>query len=274
MLKHVCLVAIFTFTFLLSNSQNDNYPIGSRSAGVANASLSFKDVWSLWLNQSGIATLKQITVGTFYEDKFLIPDFALEAFGIVVPLHKDLGVLGFSYTGYGNTIYNEKKAGLAYAKSFGEIISFALQLDYLNTFMGDGFGSHNSIAAEAGFQAKLIPELTLSAHLYNPSRATLSKNTGETIPSILRVGIAYNFSDRVICSIETEKDVTQQANFKAGLEYHAIKQFYLRTGISTNPVSDAFGFGLILQGFQLDISETIYQQLGSSPTISLTYKFK
>lgn len=274
MLKPLCLVCLLSFTFHLSHSQNDNYSIGSRSAGVANAALSYNDVWSLWQNQAGIATLKQITIGTFYEDKFLIPDLALEAFGIVVPLKKDLGVFGFSYTGYGNPYYNEKKAGLAYAKSFGEIISFAIQLDYLNIYISNGYGSHNSFVAEAGLQAKILPELILSAHIYNPSRATLSKYDNETIPSILRVGLAYNFSDRVICSIETEKDVTQQANLKAGIEYHAAKPFYIRTGISTNPVTDAFGFGLIMQGFQMDISETIYQQLGSSPTITLTYKFK
>ena len=274
MLKPLCLVCLLSFTFLLSHSQNDNYSIGSRSAGVANAALSYNDVWSLWQNQAGIASLKQITAGTFYEDKFLIPDFALEAFGIVYPLKKGLGVIGFSYTGYGNNIYNEKKAGVAYAKSFGDIISFAIQLDYLNLFIGDGYGSHNSFAAEAGFQAKLLPELTLAAHIYNPSRTTLTNYINESIPTILRVGLAYTFSDRVICSIESEKDVTQEANFKVGIEYHAAKPFYLRAGISTNPVSDAFGFGLDIKDFKLDISETIYQQLGSSPSISLSYIFK
>lgn len=273
MLKPLCLVCLLSFTFLLSHSQNDNYSIGSRSAGVANASLSYSDVWSLWQNQAGIATLKQITLGTFYEDKFLIPDLALEAFGIVIPT-KTLGVFGFSYTGYGNSLYNEKKAGLAYAKSYGDIISFAIQMDYLYIYIGDGYGSHNSFAAEAGFQAKLLPELILSAHIYNPSRAKFSSYDNETIPTILRVGLAYTFSDRVICSIETEKDVSKEANFKAGLEYHPVNKFYLRAGISTNPVSDAFGFGLDIKELRLDISETIYQQLGSSPTISLSYKFK
>jgi hypothetical protein len=272
-LKPICLVFLLSLTFQYSHSGNDNYPIGSRSAGVANASLSYTDVWSLWQNQAGIANLKQITLGTFYEDKFLIPDLALEAFGIVIP-SKNLGVFGFSYTGFGNAIYNEKKAGMAYAKSYAEILSFAIQLDYLNTYIGNGYGSHNAFAAEAGFQAKILPELVLAAHIYNPSRTKLSSYDNETIPTILRVGLAYTFSDRVICSIETEKDVTQEANFKAGLEYHAAKQFYLRAGISTNPLSDAFGFGLDIKELRLDFSETIYQQFGNSPTISLSYKFK
>ncbi len=271
---HSLVLALgFCLLFHWSVSGNDNMPVGARSAAVANASLTYKDVWSLWQNQAGIASLKEITTGVYYENRFLLPELALKAFGVVVPV-KNVGVFGLSYTGFGYSLYNENKVGLCYAKSYGEVFSFGMQLDYLNTFIGGGYGSRNVLAAEAGLQVKVIPELVLAAHLYNPTRAKMATTYDERIPSILKVGLAYTFSDKVICSLETEKDIYQEANFKAGVEYHAVKQFYLRCGISTNPVSDAFGFGLDLKTFKLDFSETIYQQLGGSPAISLTYIFK
>ncbi len=267
------LAIVFCLLSTWSFSGNDNFSIGARSAGVANASLTYIDVWSLWQNQAGIASLKEISAGVFYENEFLLPELALKAFGFVIPLKK-LGVFGLSYTGFGYSLYNETKLGICYAKSYGDVFSFGMQLDYLNTFVGDGYGSNNAIAAEAGFQAKILPELVLAAHIYNPTRAKLAATYDERIPSILRIGLAYTFSDKVICSLELEKDITQQENVKAGVEYHAVKQFYLRCGISTNPVSDAFGIGLVMKTFKFDFSETIYQELGSTPAISLSYSFK
>jgi hypothetical protein len=274
-MKNHSLVLALVFCLLSSwsFSGNDNFPIGARSAGVANASLTYADVWSLWQNQAGIANLKEISAGVFYDNQFMLSELALKAFGIAMPL-KNIGVFGLSYTGFGYSLYNETKLGLCYAKSYRDVFSFGMQLDYLNTTVGDGYGSNNAIAAEAGFQAKILPELVLAAHIYNPTEAKINAIDKERIPSILRMGLAYTFSDKVICSMEIEKDISQQENFKAGVEYHAVKQFYLRCGISTNPVSDAFGFGLVLKEFKMDFSETIYQQLGSTPAISFSYSFK
>lgn len=273
MLKSISLVCLFISISYYSISGNDNYPIGARSAGVANASLAYKDVWSLWQNQAGIATLKEITTGVYYENKFLLPELSLKAFGVAAPI-KDLGVFGFSYTGFGYSLYSEKKFGIAYAKSFHDIISFGVQMDYLSTYIGDNYGTRNTVAAEMGFQAKVLPELILAAHIYNPNRAKLSSYNDERIPTILKIGLAYSFSDKVICSIENEKDISQSSNTKVGLEYHAIKQFYIRMGIATNPRVDCFGIGIDIKGIRLDISETIHQQLGYSSGISLSYIFK
>ncbi len=260
---------------LLSNwsfSGNDNLPIGSRSAAVSNASLTYKDVWSLWQNQAGIASLKEVSTGAFYENRFLLPELAIKAIGIAIPFKK-WGAFGVSYTEFGNNLYKEQKLGLCFAKSFGDIFSFGLQLDYLNTFIGNGYGSNNAIAAEIGIQAQVLPELIIAGHLFNPSRAKLATTYDERIPSILKIGLAYTFSDKAIWSLESEKDITQEANFKSGIEYHAVKHFYLRCGISSNPVAYSFGIGLIEKNFKFDFSETIYQQLNGSPSISLMYLF-
>jgi len=33
----------------------DNYPVGARSAGVANASVTYADLWSAFNNQAGLS---------------------------------------------------------------------------------------------------------------------------------------------------------------------------------------------------------------------------
>jgi len=59
--------------------------------------------------------------------------------------------------------------------------------------------------------------------------------------------------------------------FKAGIEYKAIKEFYLRAGISTNPALSSFGFGLNLKNLKIDFSANYHQVLGISPQVGLSY---
>ncbi len=273
-MKSASLALVLIFHIIsFARGGNDNFPIGGRSAGMANASITFKDIWSLWQNQAGISEIKNITLGTYYEDKFLLPELSLKAFGIVIPI-KDKGVVGFSYTGFGFNLYNEKKIGLAYAKSYAGHFSFGVQLDYLHTYIDEINGNHNAIAIEAGFNVRILPDLILAAHLYNPSGEKFADYDNERIPTIMKIGLGYAISDKVLGSIEAEKNVSQQINIKAGLEYKPVNKVYLRCGISTFPVSDSFGIGLELKDFKVDIAEVICQQLGSSPAISLSYKIK
>ncbi len=87
------------------------------------------------------------------------------------------------------------------------------------------------------------------------------------------MGADYNFSDKVTCAIESQKDISKKAVFKAGIEYKAVKEFYLRAGISTNPDLGSFGFGINLKSLKIDVSANYHQVLGVSPQFGLMYVF-
>ena len=80
-----------------------------------------------------------------------------------------------------------------------------------------------------------------------------------------------SFSDKVIFGVSTEKDVNFDAIVNAGIEYHITQMFYLRGGISTNPTQYAFGFGMQLKDFKIDLSSSFHQTLGITPGISIIY---
>ena len=147
-------------------------------------------------------------------------------------------------------------------------------MDYLTTKIAEGYGSKGLLAAEIGIQSKPIKGLTIGAHVFNPTRAKIAEYNNERLPTILRLGADYNFSDKIILAVETEKDISQKAIFKAGLEYKAVKEFYLRLGIATNPTLSSFGFGLNLKNFKIDFSANYHQTLGVVPQLGLTYSFK
>jgi len=180
---------------------------------------------------------------------------------------------------FGGTLYNEKKAGLAFAKQLGEKFSAGIQLDYLSTQLANGddgyvYGTSGSFAVEGGFLAEPIKDLKIGLHIFNPTKAKLAAYNDELVPTVIRFGGSYKFSDKVLLSSELEKDVDMTSVFKTGLEYHIVEQIFLRGGIATNPGLSSFGFGFKLKQWQVDVASTYHQVLGFSPQVSLVYDFK
>ena len=266
-------VLIFSVGFvLLSRAGNENFPIGARSSAMGNASVSLSDVWSAHHNQAGLGFIKDFSAGVHYENRFALKELGLK--GAVIALPVNGGAFGLSVSNFGYALFNENKYSLSFAKAFSDKFSMGIAMDYLTTRIAEGYGSKGALAAEVGIQAKPVKGLTIGAHIFNPSRAKLADYNNERIPTIIRLGADYTFSDKVTIAIETEKDMSQKSIFKAGIEYKAVKEFYLRAGIATNPTLSSFGFGLNLKNFKIDISANYHQVLGFSPQFGLTYVFE
>ena len=255
-----------------SKAGNENFPVGARSSGMGNASVSLSDVWSAHHNQAGLGFVRDISAGAYYENRFLIK--ALSIKGGVIALPVKGGTFGFCISNFGYSLYHENKYSLSFAKAFGNKLSAGIAMDYLTTKIGEGYGSKGVLAAEFGIQAKPLKGLTIGAHVFNPTRAKLADYNNERLPTIIRLGCDYNFSENVTVAVETEKDIAQKAIFKAGIEYKPVKELYLRAGIGTNPTLTSFGFGLNLKSIKIDISANYHQTLGFSPQVGLTYIFK
>lgn len=242
---------------------------GARSAALSNASVTLQDTWSTLHNQAGLGFVRNITSGIYYENRFLLKELSTRGAAVAIPLKT--GTFGFSVNAFGYSLYRENKYNLSFAKAFSNMFSIGMALDYLHTQLSEGNENYSAIVGEAGILIKIHKDLLLGAHLYNPTRSRLGKNTTERIPTVMRLGINYSFSSRVMFVLETEKDLSQKPRFKAGIEYQPLPHFYLRAGISNNPILSTFGTGLQLRNFQIDLSATYHQALGVTPQLGLTY---
>ncbi len=269
-------VVVFLF-FLLAQpalSANDNYPFGARQAGMGNAGVTLYDLWSVSHNQAGLARLQALSAGFYFENRFLAREMALGAVAAALPLPS--GVFGLSLSYFGFSLYNEGKIGLSYARDFGEKLSVGMQFNYMYLSIGEGYGSRGNFTLEVGMIYELLSGLHIGAHLFNP---TQSRITGvddlydEHIPTILRFGLSYAFSDRVLLAVETEKDINEKARFKVGIEYRLTDHIHLRGGVGTRPMENAFGFGFQSGNLQFDLSAAYHHVLGYSPQAGVTYGF-
>ncbi|PJA09905.1 MAG: hypothetical protein COX70_00460 [Flavobacteriales bacterium CG_4_10_14_0_2_um_filter_32_8] len=263
------ITSILLFFSIHLNAQIGNDNIGARSTAMGGFTTTLSDVWSTNNNQAGLGFITDFSGGIYYENRFLLKETSYKAGALVMPVK--IGALGISVTSFGFELYNETKAGLSYGQRFGDKFSVGVQLNYLNTKLAQEYGTKTSITSAIGLIAKLSKELSLGVHLYNPTRSKLAEYDNERIPTIMKLGLEYRFSEKVMMGIETEKDMNFDAVVKAGLEYHITEALYLRGGISTNPTQYAFGFGMKLKDFKIDISSSFHQTLGITPSISIIY---
>lgn len=262
----------FTLAFLALNTfaGNENYLLGARQAGLANSTVALSDVWSTSQNQAGLGEIKSVSAGLAYENRFLIPEFGLKGLALAVPVGG--GAFGLNVSSFGYSSYSESKIGIGYGRRLAENLLIGVQMDYLRVQLGDIYGTQNTFVAELGMKANLTNKLSVAAHVYNINRAKLAAYNDERVPTVLRLGGLYEFSEKVLLVAEVEKDIQKKASVKAGMEYHVTKPLYFRAGFSSEPFKTAFGVGLDLNLFKIDISTSYHPQLGFTPQMSLTYQ--
>ena len=84
-------------------ASNDNYPVGSRAAAMSNVGVMCPDFWSVWHNQAGLGFYPHLSAGFHHENRFLIPEFALNAVGLTLPAAG--GTFGISWSHFGSSLY-------------------------------------------------------------------------------------------------------------------------------------------------------------------------
>ncbi|MCD6202182.1 MAG: hypothetical protein J7K46_10290 [Bacteroidales bacterium] len=254
-----------------ARTQPLNYYLGARFDAMSNATVMIPDLWSVSHNQAGIAWVTSPSVGFHFENKFAVPQYALSALSAVIPTgHGSIGTMMY-YFGY--SMYHDIRVGIAYGHSFSERFAAGIQLNYINTYIADAYGSYHSVVAEGGIMAIPVENLYLGVHVYNFTASKMSDPEREPLPVIFRMGMGYQFQQGLFVSVETEKEKDHKAVFKTGAEFNINKTFFLRAGYSTNPGEPSFGFGFLLYNFRADIAVTLHPTLGFTPFFSLMHSF-
>ena len=245
---------------------------GGRAAAMGGTAVAMMDFWSLRNNQAGLAWLTSGTAGFAFENRFLLADLMTEEAGIAIPFKP--GTLGVSIKRYGNSLYNELNGGLAFARKFGKHFGAGLEFDYLRLHLAGEYGDKNLITCQIGIIFQPVKKITVGVHIVNPYPVKTAVNPPEYLPASINLGIAWQFSDEFLAAIEAEKELLNLPVFRAGAEYHFTKPLFVRIGISTNPMSFTFGFGVESGKIKIDFASGYHQLLGFSPSGSVVYLFK
>jgi len=252
----------------LAFAQDGNYAAGARSVGLGNASVTLGDEWALFNNIAGVAHQKKLSAVAAFDNKYNFAAFSTVAAGINVPTK--WGTLSASAFRFGDALFSNSKVGLGFANTIG-FMSLGVQVNYLQ-YAVQNVGNRSMIVVDFGGQAEINPQLIFGAHIFNVNQATISKETGERVPTLMKAGLSYRPSKKLMLNIETLKDVDQKASVNAGIEYKVMDKLPIRTGVNTFPFSQHFGLGFQPSLFNIDYALTNYSDgLGLSHSFSVSF---
>ena len=264
-LKQYTLYFLCLFPWSLPGQVNP----GPRITAMGMTGVALQDVWSIQSNQAGMTAIRSLTISAAYESEFLNPDLSKQSFLVIYPDKRN--IFGISFQNYGFSAYNEQRAGITYARSFGNI-SAALNFNY-HLIKIQQYGSTQTYSAEAGLQYVLNDKLLIGTHIANPNRSTYNGHVSASIPVFIELGFSYKISDNLLLASGITKALNSPADVKAGLEYSLAGWLDLRGGVSVNPFRQYIGIGCKYQNLRFDAASASHVALGYSPQVALSYEF-
>ena len=266
---------ILLITLILSTSTIFAYdfihPFGGRAAAMGGSSVASQGLWAMQNNPGGMANLEKISLGLYYENRWMLPETAYKCGAFALPTK--FGTLGLSFNQFGSSKYSENKFRLAYAKDFGRYLQVGLQLDYLLVKIGNDYGSFRAFTFELGLQSHVTDKLTLGAYVFNPVSFRLEQTLNhEKLPIVMRFGLAYKFTKDFLGQCEIEKNTEREGvSLRGGLEYEAFKNFFIRAGVQTNPGILSFGLGYGIRFAQINVAAQLHNELGASIQVGMIF---
>lgn len=226
------------------------------------------DVFSFISNQAALARTNKISAGVFSEKKFMLNELAVFSAAFALPAHS--GNFGLQLNRFGNSIFNEMTAGLAYARKLSDYVDVGIQFNY-NHMQIAGYGNASAINFDAGAIFHFTGQLNGGVHLSNPTSARFGKNKEERVPAQYSVGLSYDASENFFVAAEIEKTEDLPLNVIASMQYKFADRFLARGGITTGTSIYFMGIGFILKDFRIDATASVHQQLGVTPGLLLIY---
>lgn len=270
-MKRIVIVISLFACIQLAQASGRNETQGARSQALGGASLTLSDEWSSTNNIGALGLIDKYSIGIGYETRFFLPEAGLRSISAAAQMGGgSIGIVGHNY-GYAGFANN--RIGVSYGRKLSDYISLGVGVNYLQTRIGDVYGSRSIVVGEIGMLIMPSDKLIIGAMVYNPTRSKLGDFDNERIPTSLRIGGQYLFSDKVSAMVELDKDTDLPLNLKTGIEYNPADAIFIRMGFATLQTNIGFGVGYVWKDLQADVSANWSQNLGYSTALSIAYRF-
>ncbi|WP_235893446.1 PorV/PorQ family protein [Litoribacter populi] len=264
-------LSLWTCCVLVSLAQSgmEVYPSGARSMGMGNSHTTLVDGYSLFNNIGALGRLESSQAFFGFDHRLNLSELTTLSAGMAMVTPK--GNWGLNVSHFGGQLFNQQNVGLGFSNKLG-IGSFGLKVNYLQTNMEE-FGRSGVPIFEFGGVAELTPKLFFGAHIYNFSRAKMSKLTNDTFPTIIKAGLSIKPSEHLTFNVEAEKDILLPPILKVGMEYDFQEKLQGRMGFNSNPNNLFFGIGFRPRKYQIDYALSQNYKLGFTHHFSFNLLF-
>jgi len=258
---------IFSTILIKGYSQTLRYPAQlSYSRSVA-SSKEVADIFSCMVNQALLPAAVNFTAGIFGENRFLLKE--LHSILAAVAFKAGNGTAGVSAQYFGNPLYNESRAGLAYGKKLGKV-NIGAQFNY-HVFSIAGEGTSGLINMEAGTLWQLTDKVTAGLHIFNPSGGRFGYQKQEKLAGGFRTGFGFQASAQTFFSIDISKEEARSVKVSSLIIYNFADRFVASAGLNSTAQTFASG-GWSWMDYKLEVSLMYQWPLGWSPGLTFIYQ--
>jgi len=232
--------------------------MGARSTGLAYASGTLADEWSLLNNIGGLAKVKKLSGAFAYEVSPALPGANRMAAVLNAPFKS--GTAGLGLFRFGDPVYNEQVISAGFSNQLG-IASLGIKLNYIQ-YHAEGFGTKSAWSFNFGGIAQLTPTISVGAYITNINQPKIAAQDNERIPTALTAAVSFKPTDPVLLLAEVRKDLEYDPTIKGALEYTIHKKVFFRTGFNLQPNAGFFGLGFLTRRLKTDYGMQYNNALG------------
>ncbi|NOU58771.1 hypothetical protein [Marinifilum caeruleilacunae] len=266
------LLLILLIAPFAASASDGNRPSGARAFSLGNASVALFDEWSGFYNQAGLSLLKKKSFGAYYENRFSIKELSTKSLHLNFP--GKFGTFAGSYSQFGFELYKESKIGIAYSRELGKNLWAGIQFNQHSKKLSSEFGSQSKYTFEIGLLAEISSNFYLGFHISNPNQEKFQyTDYDEPIPTIGRFGFSWKLSNGAMICSEIQKNLDDDLQVKAGIEYPIHKKLSLRVGVHNHPNSICLGLGFNFSHLKANIGFSRHPVLGYTPSADISFQF-
>lgn len=242
--SNILLLFLYSFSLFAQNVPVNS--LSARSNGVANASVAFTGLHSIFNNQAGLADLENPGILLAGQQTYISPDS--DNFGVGFALPTSSGTFGIDIHYFGNDDLNQIILGFAYARKLTPKLSAGVQFEMRSSqfapydrgmlFSGERI---DLFTVEVGLQYELLDKLLIGVHFSSPSKIEIIE--GEYLRRVIRTGATYSVSESLLIHTELEKNSERPFALKSGLEWELANELWFRIGLQYKPFNFNIGTG-------------------------------
>jgi len=263
------MVVLFFATPLFA--QFDFPPTSAVSTALGGCSVALTDEQAA-VSIGAAAWSEDVVVELSALQPYYTKDLGIGSLNVVVPLGH--GGLLAEFLHSGSSDYFEQRASLGYSLRLDKSLSLGAEFHYLHSGTSDGYYDPlRRVTFTLAMQYRHSETLSVGFKAYNPIAVFADDDFSPNVPAIFNMGASYRFVPSMLAFVEVEKNLYHSASLHVGVEYVIDDSYYLRAGMSTQPVAYAFGVGCTGSHFGCDIAVAYNTLLGITPSLSVHYLF-
>jgi hypothetical protein len=255
-LLQLVLVTVPSILFAQGTMGSRVFALGQSGTALTN------DHWSLFQNPSLMET-DDYTV-SFYAMRFAgIEELTDLAF--TLQMDTPAGRAGIGLHHFGFDLFREIRIRVGYGNRL-DLFHYGAALTYFHIEQGGGFGSAGALGIDAALAAQLGNRILFGATAVNLNQPAYG-NSEEELYRSLALGFSYQMTNEILFLFDVVKDVRFPISIRSGIEAEIVTGFYIRAGITTEPLTWTAGIGLKTGTISINIAVQQHDPLGLSPAV-------